>query len=511
MRLRLLPIVLLALLTAFARAGITFSVKVDPKARKDAASGRLIVMLVRAGSTVPAGKEPLEGPFWEDPQPMYGMDIKDVAPGVAVSVDDSASSFPIKLSQLPAGEYRAQARLDVSRSNSNWKRDAGNLYSTPVKFKVDGSDQAVTLLLDKSTTPAKPRPRPGVELFTVKSSLLSTFYGREVSLRAGVAFPLSYNPGAAYSAIYHIPGYGDDYSDAYRGDRSRVAPKSPEEALNRATFAIYLDPESPNGHTLFADSANNGPWAQALIKELIPALETRYRLTSKPEARLLRGHSSGGWSTLWLAVNYPETFGATWSTSPDPVDFREFQVVDIYGQPNFYKDAAGADLNSYRANGKQTMTIRQENLMEEIVGPDNTSAQQWDSWFATFGPRNDQGRPMALFNPQTGEIDHAIAEQYRKYDIADLLRHDPDRYLPILNKNARIMVGDQDNFSLDEAVKLLQADVQKFNTDRKTQPGPGYIRILPGVDHGTIFGRPEMRNIPAEMVEHLTSAGLIGK
>jgi pimeloyl-ACP methyl ester carboxylesterase len=228
------------------------------------------------------------------------------------------------------------------------------------------------------------------------------------------------------------------------------AATSPAGVLARNAFWIVLDPESGNGHTLFADSANNGPCGEALVKELIPALEAKYRLAPEAKARLLRGHSSGGWSTLWLALRYPETFGATWSTSPDPVDFRKFQTPDIYSDINMYgvqqPTANGGEPtfkphSSYRAGGQSKMTIAQENQMEEVLGPDNTSAQQWDSWQAVWGPRNDRGHPAALYDPQTGVLDHALAEKYRPYDIADLVRREGGKYGPILHQRCRVVVG----------------------------------------------------------------------
>ncbi|MBL8963353.1 MAG: hypothetical protein KF787_03405 [Phycisphaeraceae bacterium] len=494
--------------------GVTFSVSIDPSARSDPATGRLIVMLVGEGSRIPASKEPLAGPFWEDPQPMFGIDVAGLSPGVAAVVDDAATSFPCVVSALPPGRYRAQARLDTSRTNSDWKREAGNLYSGVVTFEVTGADRAVSIVLDKSTKEHATRRRSGVELFSIRSESLSSFYGREVNLRAAVAYPLEYAPGRAYAAIYSIPGYGGDHGEGFARDRSAVVPGSAEETVARNTFMVYLDPESPNGHTLFADSANNGPWGSALVGEFIPALEERYKTAPTAAGRLVRGHSSGGWSALWLALTYPDTFGSAWSGAPDPVDFRRFQVVDLYGDDNMYlapgnDGGAGGEHPSFIVNGRTLMTIRQENLMEEVIGPGNTSAQQWDSWFAVFGPRGADGKPAALFDPVTGAIDRAVAEEYRRYDIGHLVRSDPARYVPILRSNVRLVVGDRDNFSLYKAVELLAGDVKALSANLEGAAGPGYIVIEPGFDHGSVSNSPAMRRMPAEIVEHLKKSDLI--
>jgi len=168
-----------------------------------------------------------------------------------------------------------------------------------------------------------------------------------------------------------------------------------------------------------------------------------------------------------------------------------------------YADAAGAELPSERSHAKVKMTIRQENAAEEVLGPDNTSGQQWDSWFAVFGPRNAAGHPAALFDPRTGVIDHAIAEQYQKYDLGALLRAEPGKYGLTLLQRCRIIVGDQDNYYLNEAVALLKADVEKLSFFQFPEGQHGYVKILPGLDHGSVFMSPELRGIPQEMLDHL--------
>jgi hypothetical protein len=491
-------------LLSFAVAGdapaLRFRVQMPTTARATPAEGRVVVCLVREGSKIGSRREPADGPFFEDPQPVYGLDAR-LAPGELAIVDDSATAFPVKLSELPAGKYRAQARFDLRRQDSEWRREDGNLYSLPVDIDVPNA-QAVDLLLDQIVRVEQPATVKGVEWFRVRSDSLSKFRGCDVFLQAGVALPVDYDPTRKYAAVYEVPGFGGDHRHTTAQMRRDKDLASPKAVLARETFKIVLDPEGPNGHTLLADSDNNGPCGAALARELIPALEEKYPLIAQPSARLLRGHSSGGWSTLWLALNYPDVFGATWSSAPDPVDFRRFQRLDVYGADNFYvRD--GKEVASYRKGGEVCMTTRQENLGEEVVGPDNTSAQQWDSWFAVFGPRNERGHPAALYDPATGAIDHRIADSYRRYDIGALVRADPARYAPILRQNVRLVVGGEDSFYLNEAVELLARDLAAI----EGPPGPGSITIVPGLDHGSIFSSEPMRRQPDEMVAHLRAHG----
>lgn len=498
-----------------AHAGTVFKVKIDPAARAQPATGRLVLMLIKDGSGVGPGTDPLDGPFWGKNQPMFGTDVKDLAPGAFVNVDDSATSFPDVPSKLAPGTYHVQARLDAVRRDSEWKREKGNLFSKDQTFTVTSNfDKPVEITLDQVTTGETEAPPAGCEVFEVRSKLLSDFRGYDVMLRAGVVLPVKRDATRSYAAVYEVPGFGGNHTGAFHiAQGLDKSSDSPPAILHANSFWITLDPESPNGHTLFADSANNGPCGRALIEELIPALEKKYNLTAKPAARLLRGHSSGGWSTLWLALTYPDTFGATWSTSPDPVDFHRFQIANIYDEPNMYSrtvDAQhAADLPSTREGGRETMTIREENTIEEVMGPHNTSGQQWDSWQAVFGPRDKNGHPAALYDAKTGVIDKAIAQSYRAYDIAELLRKEPGKLGLIFHQRVRLIVGDQDTFYLNEAVALLKPDVEKLSFFQYPEGRNGYIKIVPGKDHGTIFATPEMNAIPKEMVEHLKKNGFI--
>ena len=281
----------------------------------------------------------------------------------------------------------------------------------------------------------------------------------------------------------------------------------PRRQLYARCFVVHLDPEGPNGHHLFADSANNGDVGERLVTELIPAIERAYpSMRTEPGARLVTGHSSGGWSSLWLALTYPEVFGAVWSSAPDPVDFRVFQQANLYQDENAYvKD--GAEVISYRARGLELMSVRQENLMEEVLGPGNVSGQQWDSWWAVFAPKGEDGEPRAPFDALTGAIDHEVAERMRPYDIGHLVRTDPARYLPLFRDRVRLVVGDADNYYLEGAVRLLKEDLARLSAERE-EPDAGHrVVVVPGADHGTVRRSAEQRAWPREMLEHLASLG----
>lgn len=503
-------------LGAQAQRAIEFRATVDPAAASSPVSGRLVVYLVDQSSSV-RDREPVEGPFFEEPQPMYSVAVRGVQPGEAIAVGEDAVFFPVPQNELKPGRYRAQAVLDRRSANSNWRREEGNLYSAPVVFDITEREQAqiVHMRLDQRVGAYEPEEIEGVHQIELKSPLLTGFHERDVALRAGVIEPIGMVEGRRYPVVYEVPGFGGDHTGA--ADRARqmraAVPDSDLGRLARNAFWVVLDPEGPNGHTLFADSANNGPAGRALTEELIPAIDAAFPTIAEPTARLLRGHSSGGWSTIWLGMTYPQIFGGIWSSSPDPVDFTSFQAVDISREANMYRREIQGQVvwtPSYAdENGVVGMTIREENRMEEVLGPGNTSAQQWDSWLAVFGPRSDSGTPADLYDPATGAIDRAVAKSYEKYDIVKLLRSDRATHGPILKDRLRLIVGDMDNYDLDEAVKKLKAEL-----DGLSYAGPepaGYVRIVPGRDHSNIFGTPEMEAIPGQMLRELERQGHITK
>ncbi len=483
-------------MTPLVRAEPLIRVVLDPELEIDGAvSGRLVVYLLSANSALHRGNNALNAPFFRDPQPMFGLDIEGLSAGDGVEITDDATGFPHPISELRPGYYRVGAVLDRTRANSSWRSEPGNLYSEEFTLVVqpDQSTPTLTVVLGNVVEDDAFPDEGGVKLVEAGG------------LRAAVVEPIAFDPGATYPTVYVVPGFGGDHRaalwDARR--RGRLRMDDPARTLRARAYFVFLDPEGPNGHHLFVDSANNGPVGTALIEELIPAIERAHpAMRTGGASRIVTGHSSGGWSSLWLGLMHPETFGAVWSSSPDPVDFRAFQGSDLYAEKSAYEKESSPVI-SYRLNGKDLMTVRQENGMEEVMGPRNTSAQQWDSWFACFCPKGDDGEPAALFDPVTGEIDRGVARAMGRFDIGALVRADPGRYLPLFRERVRLIVGDEDNYFLNEAVALLRDDLRRLSEERGEPDAGAKIRIVPGADHGTV-GRSEARRAwSREMLEYL--------
>lgn len=491
---------------------VTFTVRFPESVRPEPASGRLVVYLALGNSIGP--RDPSRGPFFHNPQPMYGIDVEGLKPAAPVIVDDGATAFPMPPSRLPPGQYRAQAVLDMQQQDSSWSREDGNLYSEAVQFTIpeQGSRPLVDLVLTRVVPERRSPSAAGVDFIEVPSPLLSEFRGTDVSIGVAVVQPTEFDPSRKYPVIYTVPGFGDDEHAVIRDVRRRLSPGQSEaiKELWPQAFVVYLSPEGPNGHHLFANSANNGPAGDALVRDVIPELEKRYPFIPEASARLLRGHSSGGWSVLWHTLNYPDVFGGCWASAPDPVDFRRMQLVDIYGSPSMYAYPSGGDIPAYQdLGGVVLMTVRQEDQMEEVLGPRNTSGQQWDSWFAAWGPRGSDGNPADLFDRATGAFDPAVAAQYRKYDIAHLVRTEPQRYGPIFKQRIRLIVGTNDDYFLHEAVQMLKGEVDRLSFDDLPEGPYGHITVVPGAGHGSVLRSDAGMLIPSEMIAALRRAGHI--
>src|SRR3954452_13754707 len=93
---------------------------------------------------------------------------------------------------------------------------------------------------------------------------------------------------------------------------------------------LHLDGAGPLGDPYQVNSANNGPYGDAVVHELIPFIERQFRGLGDSRARFLDGASTGGWVSLALQIFYPDHFNGAWAHAPDPVDFRAYEVINIY-------------------------------------------------------------------------------------------------------------------------------------------------------------------------------------
>ncbi len=417
-----------------------------------------------------------------------GADANEFAPGGTVAVDGNAIAYPMgKLADLPTGDYVAQALL-ICNHDLLSPETAGNLYSAPKKIHFDAAKPQKVALELTSQIPAEEAPKETelVKFVKIQSQLLSRFHGRPIYLRAGIILPGNYwrEPNRRYPLWVRIGGLDTRYTHVLSlmekklsFERAWMAPGAPQMIL------MHLDGAGPFGDAYQVNSANNGPYGDAITQELIPYVEAQFRCVGQPHARVLSGVSTGGWSSLALQVFYPDYFNGVWSFCPDGVDFRAFELVNIYGDPNAYVNAYGFERPSERTvTGETKLTMRREVLLENVLGRGDSytlSGGQWGAWNATYGPRRADGLPTPLWDPETGVIDHETALQWKKYDLRIVLENNWKTLGPKLQGKIHIAVAEADNYFLNNAVHLMDDFLSQA-----TPPYGGQISYGPGQGHG---------------------------
>ncbi len=464
-----------------------FEVTLDGSVADRPYTGRVYLILSQGS------REPRESVNWFSSEPLFSKPVKDWKPGGALMLDPAEMlEYPKgAASELADGRWHAQAVIDLNGWSHDVLNAAGNGYSEPVEFEYPGGadDGAIKLTINRNVPDRDFKDTDTLKYVRLRSELLSDFHQRDVYLRAAVSLPRDYadEPDRRYPATYLIDGFGGKLENAALMLRFMPFAKGGVDLA-----LIYIDPDCPTGHHVWADSANNGPWGQALTTELIPHLEKEFRLIAEPDARYVAGHSSGGWSSLWLQVTYPDFFGGVWSSSPDPVDFSAFQTVDIYAGDNLYKTADGAPRPVSRDVGGRQLMVESFDRLEQVLG----RGGQLQSFEAVFSPRGPDGEPMKLWSRESGEIDPKVAEAWRKYDIRLILERDWETLGPKLAGKLYLYCGDQDTFYLEKAFFKLRDALQRLDSDAK-------IEVIEGAGHG--LPRTVFQSMARQMAEQFNA------
>jgi hypothetical protein len=435
--------------------------------------------------------EPRFGPSWFGNDPFFNMNVVDWRADTPLEMDDVAEGFPDVVSTVPENEYVIQAVMRINRDSPNIGDGPGTAYSQVLRKRISGATGGtIQLRIDKVVQPTPFNETDRIKLVELKSNLLSSFHGRDITMRAAVILPADYeqHPERKYPAMYWIGGFGSDHRSA-----RRMLPEWDATGLSDRIIRVVLDPLCYGGHHVFADSDNNGPRGTALVQEFIPYLESTFRLAATPAGRFVSGHSSGGWSSLWLQTAYPDFFGGCWSLAPDPVDFRDFQQINLY-EPgtNMYTDPAG-NRRPLARNGDSVMIWYEPFAKKDYVMGEGGQLRSFEWVFSRKG-WNDQ-LPEPMFDRNTGAVIPKTLEFWKRYDIRLVLETNWATLGPKLHdgKKIHVFTGDKDTFYLDGATRLLKESQQRLKSQ-------AVIEMVPGADHGSVASPALRKRIDQELL-----------
>lgn len=508
----------LAILTLLLPASVTLLYAAPhPHAAKSGAAQPQPRFAISFGSELSA--TPLDGRVYvvisttNDPEPrdqiveveirsqqVFGADIEALAPGQSAFINDDALGYPIAdFHSLAAGDYWVQGVLNKYTTfhradghtvklpmdegeGQHWNSKPGNFYSVPEKIHLDPAapaSQPLQIRLTKVVAPiVPPKDTEWVKHIRIQSQALTKFWGRPMYLGAIVVIPEGWasHPNAHYPLLLDHGHFPDDFHGF------RTTP--PESGLSgfqlqreQSRYQFYQDwttgklphmllllvqHANPYYDDSYAvDSANVGPYGEAINHELIPAVEKQFRGIGQGWARAIYGGSTGGWETLATQIFYPDEFNGAWGACPDPVDFHAYQMVNIYEDKNAYW-TSGPFSRVFQPEmrtppGQILATTEGTNRWELVLGTHGRSGEQWDIWQAVFSPAGSDGYPAEIWDQRTGVINHDVAAYWRDhYDLTAILQRDWKTLGPKLQGKLHVMVGTADTYYLDSAVHLMQ-------------------------------------------------------
>jgi hypothetical protein len=494
------------LTTASAFAQLRFGISFPTERSAQPLDGRML-LLISSDST----KEPrMQIGESAETQLVFGVDVDGLKPNATAIIDDKSFGYPLRsISKIPAGWYWVQGllhkyetfrradghtvKLPMDRGEGqHWNLAPGNLLSAPKKLWVDPKQRAtISILLDKEIPPIEPpKDTKYIKHVKIQSERLTKFWGRPFFLGANVLLPEGFDshPNARYPLMVnhgHFPhtfgGFSETMPDTanMKGEyskRFRLADYNKiEAAYAHELFKEWTSPNFPRvvvieiqhanpyyDDSYAVNSANLGPYGDAIMYELIPFVEKKFRCIGEGWSRFMYGGSTGGWEALAVQVFYPDEFNGCYVACPDPVDFRAYTVVNIYEHENAYiadskwKKTPRPATRNYL--GETLATLEEANHYELALGTNSRSGEQWDIWQAVYSPVGPDGYPKPIWDKLTGNIDRSVANYWREhYDLSYILRRDWDKGLgKKLEGKIHIYCGEADNYFLNDAVYLIE-------------------------------------------------------
>jgi len=478
----------------------SFSIRFPDTLSNKTLDGRLLLLISNNNTTEPRFQI-ADGP---NTQLVFGIDVENWQPGKTKTISVNTFGYPVEsLSKVPAGEYYVQAllhkyetfhrkdgkvvKLPMDRGEGqHWNQAPGNIYSVHIKIKFNPLAKTTHNIELTKTIPSIKEPEDSkyIKHIKIQSKLLSEFWGRPMYLGAHVLLPEGWDthPEVKYPlAIFHghfpsdfggwrttppdenlkpdtnqrfnLIGYNKIIQqEAYNFYKQWTGPDFPR------VIAIEIQHANPYYDDSYAvNSANLGPYGDAITYELIPEIENRFRGIGKGWARFMYGGSTGGWEVLAAQVFYPDEYNGCYSACPDPIDFSHYTTVNIYKDKNAYYQE-GPFRKTLRPGhrnylGHVSAMVKDMNHRELALGTKSRSGDQFDIWEAVYSPAGKDGYPERIFDKYSGEINKKTAEYWKEnYDLVHIIKRDWPKIGEKLKGKIHIYVGDMDNYYLNNAV-----------------------------------------------------------
>jgi hypothetical protein len=530
----------LTLMFVGAASAQTITVRFPAERSDKPLDGRMLLLL----SNDPSEEPRMQIDDTPKSQMVFGVTVDGWKPGAPLTVGENAQGYPrASLKDVPAGDYTVQAVLNIYETfhrsdgktvklapdrgeGQHWNLAPGNLLSKPRMVHIGPGAQPIDIALTEVIPPIKADPDTKyIRHIRIESKLLTKFWGRPVYLSAIVLVPEGFDTHTEahyplivfhdhfvsafndireappdpdlkpdYSDRFHIAGYNRiQQQEAYKNYQAWIAPGVPRVLIVKLQHAnpYYDDSYAVN-------SANLGPYGDAIEIELIPAIEQQFRGIGQGWARFVYGGSTGGWESLAVQMFYPEHYNGAFVACPDPVDFHAFMTVDLYKQDNvFYLDGANKKVEQPGMRdylGHTLISMRDNVAYEAALGDHGRSGEQFDIWQAVYSPTAEDGYPQAIFDKQTGAINHKTADYWREhFDLDAILQRDWTTLGPKLQGKLHLYVGSDDTYFLNDAVYLMEDFLKQTGTPGHGVPYQGEVRYGPRAEH-CWNGDPEKPN-----------------
>jgi len=452
-----------------------FEISFPASVHSNPVTGRVYVMISRTNESEPRSQIGRAG------VPFFGRDVERLNPGTPAIIDDSDLGSPVaSLKDIPPGEYYVQGFVNIYSEfrradghavwmhddrweGQRWNRSPGNLHSEVVHVRVDHTRGGVIRLSAGRVIPPVeiPPDTPWVKRFRFQSPILTKFWGRPIFLGATVLLPRDYdNETIEYPVIYQQGHFSLRPPLRFR-EGSEIYQEWIKDGFPRMIVVTFQHPTPYFDDSYAVNSVNVGPYGDAIMQELIPEVEKRYRIIKQSYARILTGGSTGGWEALALQLFHPDFFGGAYAYCPDPVEFSDVEGINIYRDKNaFFKEFEWhrvPTVNTRETNGHTRLTSQQRNHFELVCGTKGRSGQQLDIWSAVFGPLGEDGYFKPLFNKRSGEIDPKVAQYWKdNFDLKYYMEENWSTLGPKIVDKLHIYTGTMDNFFLNNSTKVLE-------------------------------------------------------